>query len=245
MEYSLRAMELWFQQLPGSLLLEIENRALTSWFSNHTNVGIHCLQMGGPSDLSLIHAAPFLHKVYLSTYISNLSYSSRVQSNLETLPIISDSVDAFVLVHLLEFSAAPEQLLEETYRILTPAGQLILLVLNPWSLWGMARFKLNRQGFPWSGRFYSAVKIKRWLQSVGYSIILSKTLCFRPVLYDAHQCERWSFLESIGSYCFAGLGATSLIIAQKQKIGMTPIRADLKHRQVKAGRRIIESTTYR
>lgn len=244
MEYSLRAMELWFQQLPGSLLLEIENKALTNWFSNHTNAGIYCLQMGGPSDLSLIRAAPFLHKVYLSTYVSSMSHSSCIQSSLDTLPIMPDSVDAFVLVHLLEFAATPEQLLEEIYGILTPEGQLILLVLNPWSLWGMARFKLNRQGFPWSGQFYSVVKIKRWLQSVGYSIILSKSVCFRPVLYDAHQCERWSCLESIGSYCFAGLGASSLIIAQKHKVGMTPIRV-LKHRQVKVGRRIIESTTYR
>lgn len=243
MEYSLRAMELWFQHLPGSLLLELESKALASCFARTT--GTHCLQMGGPSDLRLIQSAHYSHKAYLSTQPLSASHFSRVQFSSDELPILSDSVDAIVLAHLLEFSTSPAQLLKEIYRALVPEGQLILLAFNPWSLWGIARLQHGKKGFPWSGKFYSSHKIKHWLRECGYSIVLSKTLFSRPALRDARQSRRWSFIESFGSYFFPGFGAVSLIVAQKQRLGMTPIKVSLNHRRVKVGGHIVEPTTYR
>lgn len=243
MEYSLRAMELWFQHLPGSLLLELERVALGNCFSRLS--GSHCLQIGGPSDLRLIHSAHYPHKTFLSTQYTSAAHSSRVQFSLDALPILPGSVDAVVLAHLLEFAESPFELLKETHRILAPEGQLILLTFNPWSLWGLSRLMRSKRGFPWSGQFYSTIQIKRWLHNLGYSIVLSKTLCFRPVLHEAHQCERWSFMETLGSYCFPGFGAVSLFVVQKQEVGMTPIKVSLNRRRVKVGGRAIEPTTYR
>lgn len=243
MEYSLRAMELWFQHLPGSLLLELERDAIEDCFLQST--GSHCLQIGGPSDLRLIRSAHYPHKAFLSTQLTSATHSSHVQFGLDALPILPGSVDAVVLAHLLEFAESPYELLKETHRILAPEGQLVLLTFNPCSLWGLSRLKRGKRGFPWSGQFYSIARVKRWLRDVGYSIVSSKTLCFRPVLHDAHQCERWSFMETLGSYCFPSFGAVSFMILQKKEIGMTPIKVSWKRRRVKVGGRAIEPTTYR
>lgn len=241
MEYSLRAMELWFQHTPGSFLLERERAALAEWFLACS--GTHCLQIGGPSDLRFLQSAHFPHKVYLGTEYSSAAAGSRIQTNLEALPLLANSVDMAVLVHMLEFSESPEALLNETYRILAPEGQLILFAFNPWR-WGVRRVKHGKRGFPWSGNFYSSGKLKRWLQEAGYSIVSTKTLCFQPIFEGANS-NRWSFMERVGATFFPGFGAVIFIVAQKREEGMTAIRAVCKPRRVKIRGGVIEPTTYR
>lgn len=242
MEYSLRAMELWFQHLPGSMLLQLETDALSSWFEHIS--GMHCLQIGGPSNLAMIKSANYLHKTYLSPQYGSAMHHARIQSSLDELPFLRSSIDAIVLTHMLEFSISPRQFIKETHRILAPSGQLILFSFNPWSLWGITRHRRNKRGFPWAGNFYSGLRIKTWLRQAGYSILLSKTLSFRPPLHDIKRCNRWAFMETVGAYCFPGWGAVSFMIAQKKELGVTPIKISWNRRLVKVGG-IIEPTTYR
>ena len=234
-------MELWFQHLPGSLLLELEMALMSKWFSQ--SAGTHCLQIGGPSHLPLLKTAHFLHKIYLSTQWVGSASSAGVQSSLDDLPFLTGRIDAVVLAHLLEFADSPRQLLAEIHRVLSPGGQLFLLSFNPISLWGLTRFQRNRRGFPWSGEFYSSIKIKRWLQASGYSIIASKTLCFRPPMHNLHQSRRWRFLETLGAYCLPGLGAVNFIVAQKNEMPMTPRVSSWERRRVKVRGNIAEPTT--
>ena len=62
-----------------------------------------------------------------------------VQARLGHLPFASDSIDAVVLPHTLEFEADPHGLLREVDRVLTGEGQLLVLGFRPFSLWGVAR----------------------------------------------------------------------------------------------------------
>ena len=55
---------------------------------------------------------------------------------LDELPLAPKSVDVIILVHVLEFIPSPPVLLREVYQALAPGGQLIIVNLNPWSLWG-------------------------------------------------------------------------------------------------------------
>ena len=57
--------------------------------------------------------------------------------HLDELPLAPESVDVIVMVHVLEFIAKPPVLLREVYQALAPGGQLIIVSLNPWSLWGI------------------------------------------------------------------------------------------------------------
>jgi len=241
MEYRLRAMELWFQHLPGSMLIEIETEHLSKWLASTR--GEHLLQIGGPSNLQMVKQAHFAHKIYLSTQFISSSHAACMQSSLEALPILPGSVDVVVLAHMLEFAESPQQLLQEIHHSLAPNGQLLIMTFNPYSQWGMSRFSRGKRGFPWSGHFYSQCKIKKWLRQIGYSIISNKTLCYRPTLHDAHQCQRLKFMESIGQVCFPWFGAVTFVAAQKKEIAMTPIKAKWWERKIKVGSTYAEPTT--
>lgn len=51
----------------------------------------------------------------------------------EDLPIETESVDVVVLMHALDFSDSPHQLLREVHRVLTPHGHLVILGNNRYS----------------------------------------------------------------------------------------------------------------
>ena len=55
------------------------------------------------------------------------------------LPVVSDSIDAALLPHILEFATDPYAIVREADRVLVGEGQLLVLGFRPWSLWGYAR----------------------------------------------------------------------------------------------------------
>jgi SAM-dependent methyltransferase len=86
------------------------------------------------------------------------------------LPIASDSVDAVLLAHALEFSADPHALLREVDRILTGEGQLLVLGFRPWSLWGL-RSLASRGAFPPGVQhLMSERRLRDWLVLLGYEL---------------------------------------------------------------------------
>ncbi|MEZ5458670.1 MAG: methyltransferase domain-containing protein [Steroidobacteraceae bacterium] len=78
---------------------------------------------------------------------STLRAGADVQSWLTQLPVASDSVDAVLLPHTLEFETDPYAVLREVDRVLTGEGKLLVLGFHPWSLWGL-RAKATRGGWP-------------------------------------------------------------------------------------------------
>ena len=86
------------------------------------------------------------------------------------LPIASDSVDAVLLAHALEFATDPYALLREVDRILTGEGQLLVLGFRPWSLWGL-RTQASRGAFPPGvQRLLSERRLRDWLVLLGYEV---------------------------------------------------------------------------
>ena len=63
------------------------------------------------------------------------------------LPVSSDSVDAVLLPHTLEFASDPYAIVREVDRVLVGEGQLLVLGFRPWTLWGI-RARASRSGFP-------------------------------------------------------------------------------------------------
>lgn len=235
MEYRPKAMELWYREAPGSLLLQYEQQQLAGLLAKIP--GEQLLQIGGPSDLSLVKSSIIRRQFFLSPYFPARSHTLRLQASLEALPLQVESIDLTVLVHMLAFAKQPQQLLQEIYTALSPGGQLIILGFNPYSAWGLAKWRRGRRGFPWEGRFWPASKLRYWLRSIGYSIVVSKTLCFRPPAEHAKQWQKQLYLESLGSVCLPWFGGIYLLLARKNTPGMTPLAEQwwLKSRKVKNG----------
>lgn len=95
-------------------------------------------------------------------------------ARLPQLPIASGTVDAVLLPHTLEFLPDPKAMIREADRVLAGEGQLIIVGLRPFSLWGL-RARLSPGAFPPGLRNLLAKRrVCDWLALLGYEIIASR-----------------------------------------------------------------------
>lgn len=139
------------------------------------------------------------------------------------LPITSDSVDAVLLPHTLEFAADPYSIVREVDRVLVAEGQLIVMGFRPWSLWGL-RARASRNGFPPSmRRVLSQGRVQEWLELLGYEVV-----AHRHYLY-ASPWSRPAASEAAGTALRRGLvnpmpAGAYLLKARKRVYTLTPVR---------------------
>lgn len=107
-------------------------------------------------------------------------------------PIPNDSVDRLVLMHGLETSDQPSNVLEEAARVLTPGGRLMVIVPNRGGLW--SRMDGTPFGF---GRPYSTAQLEAQLKRHGFLTERTATALYAPPnggrfwLRMADWMERW------------------------------------------------------
>lgn len=196
----------WLKREPGSLLIEMEKAQLQRLL--RPILGDYLIQIGGLPELTA--ASPIRFKWYLNTQAK----SGSIQVALDELPLLPESVDVVVMVHVLEFVAKPQIILREAYQALAAGGQIIILSLNPCSLWGLG----GEVPHVWT-----AWKVKHWLHDLRMRVVMSDTFCFRPPLHSVHWWRRLFWLEAFGAFCFPSLGGFYILAAQKRVAGKTPI----------------------
>jgi SAM-dependent methyltransferase len=140
------------------------------------------------------------------------------------LPVSSDSVDAALLPHTLEFASDPYAIVREVDRVLVGEGQLLVLGFRPWSLWGL-RAGASRLGFPPGlRRVLPERRVRDWLVLLGYEVVAA-----RSYLY----CSPWSSGRSAGvgteRILNRGImnpfpGSAYLLKARKRIYTLTPVR---------------------
>ena len=214
MPQRLNTMELLYQSLAGSILLDYDTQQLQA-FMRHS-LGDYLLQIGGPRDFKLAEHSLIKNKVYLSPTRSSVKDEFSIQAGLTELPIIPNSIDLVLMPHMLEFMHDPIHVLEEVKQALAPAGMVVILGFNAYSLWGLQRWRQGRRGFPWHGQFRTLGQVKRWLQQLGFHIVARRTMFFHGPFGKRPQPQRWAMLEALGQTCFPWLGGVYLIIGQKR-----------------------------
>jgi SAM-dependent methyltransferase len=70
---------------------------------------------------------------------------------LTAIPLPTASIDRVLVVHALEFSEQPEDMLEEIWRILTPGGRLMVVAPARSGLWARVDHTPFGHGQPYSG----------------------------------------------------------------------------------------------
>lgn len=175
----------------------------------------------------------------------------------EALAIASESVDAVLLPHALEFVDNPHAVLREVERILRTDGQLVILGFNPWGWWG-CRHLLARHGFP-SGarRMISDRRLQDWLRLLDFKV--EHAAFYHLFLPQAPRSwgRAWRRLMArFGRNRQTGKrrGRRSLfrrlpffagcyvLVARKQRVLVTPIRMTWKRRMPVVGG-LVEPTT--
>ena len=94
----------------------------------------------------------------------------------EELPLFDSSIDRMLLVHSLEHAENPRETLNEIWRVLSPAGRVVIVVPNRRGVW--ARFEHTPFG---TGRPYSRGQLTELLREANFTpASWSEALLFPP-----------------------------------------------------------------
>jgi SAM-dependent methyltransferase len=172
-------LESWYARDNGQYLMQV-TRAATQEFLD-TAFGYHLLQLGVRGGKPLCQDSPIHHRLYCA---DKASEGVSVVAEPDELPLDSDSVDAVIAHHCLEFAANPHQVLREIQRVLTPQGQLLIIGFNPFSLFGCkARVRALLRDPLWSRhRPVSEHRLTDWLHLLGCEVLDTRRLYGLPPL---------------------------------------------------------------
>ncbi|MDZ7736113.1 MAG: methyltransferase domain-containing protein [Gammaproteobacteria bacterium] len=235
----------WFRQMPGASLLQSEQAVLAEWLPDL--FGYHIIQLGRLDDSDMLQASRITHKA-----VAEIDATARTDDHTAVtcagnyLPLASDSVDVLLLPHVLEFESHPHQVLRECERVLIGEGHLLIFTFNPWSLWGLWRLVLSwRERAPWSGHFFSAFRLHDWLHLLGFEILETRELYYRPPLKRSSVLQKLHFMEKLGRWCWPWFGGVHAILARKHVVPLTPVRELWRERRRMIASGFAEPTAHR
>jgi len=235
----------WLRTAPGGYLLGWEQACLDELVSGV--FGYHALQLG-LAELDALRANRMPHRWAATDTlqqpepielpaaedgISRLSLHGHValHCDFDALPFPSDSLDLVVLPHTLELARDPHLTLSEVERVLVPEGRVVIVGLNPASLWGL-RQRMARGGermgigrhrelfLPRAGEFLGYWRVRDWLRLLSFEVEAGRFGCWRPPLASQAWLGRFAWLEPLGARWWPVFGAVYAISAVKRVRGM-------------------------
>ena len=243
---SIIELGVWLTTPPGQYLLAWEqerlDRAVADVF------GFHALQLGLP-EVDTLRANRMPHRWVASDGavapepiamppppddVILLPDSSALPVALhcepESLPFGDQSLDLVVMPHTLELAADPHRALAEVARVLRPEGRVVVVGLNPASLWGVrqrlghARLKLaggQRSLFlPRAGEFIGYWRLRDWLRLLDFEVEAGRFGCWRPPNASQRWLDRFAWMDRVGERWWPVLGAVYCVVAVKRVRGM-------------------------
>lgn len=201
----------WFESALGRYTLDRERE----WLDSVTPdiFGFNAIQLGLPQ-LDLLRESRIVHRHTVSP-----SGDARVLAQFHELPFEAQSIDLCVLPHTLDFTERPHEILREVDRVVRPEGRILIIGFNPWSLYGLRRL-WSQECAPWNGHFVSLVRMKDWLQLLGFEPADGRLACYIPPVQSAKWQSRWQFLEKQGDRWWGVAGGVYMLDAVKRVQGM-------------------------
>lgn len=209
----------WMHSPLGEALLNAEREALAPVLSRV--FGYHVLQLSCAPDVDMLGDCLVCHKIgFAPTWHEK---RATAVADIESLPLETDSIDAVLLHHALDFTQDSHRLLREATRVLMPGGRLFIVGFNPVSMWGVGSMLRWRPQTPWNARFISNRRLADWLSLLDFRVEKVTYGGFLPpvkhprVLSHAADFEHW--LDRFGN----PTGAFYLVVASKQRVPLIPV----------------------
>ena len=127
------------------------------------------------------------------------------------LPLVESVVDLALVVHGLELTDAPQDMLREIWRVLSPQGRLLLVVPNRRGVW--ARFDTSPFGH---GQPYSRPQLSRLLRESQFSVIAWAHALYFPPSTSGAVLSAAPAIERLGSRLMPALSGVIIVEAVKQ-----------------------------
>lgn len=213
-----RKLQDWYASPAGQVLHDELQDALPRLLSGL--FGYYALQVGSLSgEIDLLQGSPIGQKIHMDP---DPERGALAASPL-ALPFQQDTLDLIVLLHTLDFSHDPHQVLREVYRVLISEGHLVLVGFNPISMMGLAKLAMLRsKRVPWTGHFYTARRLRDWLSLLDFTIIETEYIGLRPPVQNLRVQQRLQVLSHASRYGLARLGGVQIFVARKRVLTLTP-----------------------
>jgi SAM-dependent methyltransferase len=145
-------------------------------------------------------------------------------SHAAQLGILSQSIDAVLLPHTLEFEPEPQAVIREVDRVLVGEGHVLILGFEPAGFWAVRHY-LARRGFP-PGLVgtLSRRRLRDWLTLLGFDVVSTRTFLHALPLASLESAAATRALERLGSRLGGRFGSVYLLKARKRVYTLTPIR---------------------
>lgn len=143
----------------------------------------------------------------------------------EELPLVDASIDRMLLVHSLEHAENPRETLKEIWRVLSPAGRVVIVVPNRRGVW--ARFEHTPFG---TGRPFSRSQLNELLRDANFTpSAWSEALLFPPsqrgFVLRSHR-----LMERMGRRFWPIFSGVVVVEAQKRLYQGVPVAARASRR---------------
>jgi SAM-dependent methyltransferase len=209
----------WLQTPLGEALLQQESRVVEEALDGI--FGEQCLQLGMWGDNRTF--LRFSRTQRSSLIAETPEGEPSVVAELHRLPVDSDSIDAVLLPHTLDYSDRPHELLREVDRVLRSNGHVVILGFKPVGLWGLRRLVPGAAMPPGADHLISDRRLKDWLKLLDMRIQGASRYFFRWPLTGnkARGSSKW---ERRGQTWWPELAACYMLTAQKRVSTLTPVR---------------------
>jgi SAM-dependent methyltransferase len=221
---SFEAVRRWLKSPLGQALQQQEARIVEEAFDGI--FGEQCLQLGLWGDPRAFLKYPRIRRCASLAEPDNVTAEDGrpdVCAQLNLLPIASESIDAVILPHTLEFNAKPQAIIREVHRILRSDGHVVILGFKPGGLWGLRRLVPGLGLPPAAENLISDRQLSDWLQLLDLRIHQTARYFFRWPISGSRglNSQVW---DRRGRSWWTEFGACYMLKAQKRLLTLTPVR---------------------
>ncbi len=188
------ALESWFDTPLGERILAAERRCCEQTLSGLS--GYRLGHLGASPGHDLISCFAMRHRFKLVAGVpgdGSESVDKVLPSNkgnvapagfarFDALPLPTETIDAIILHHALDFSPSPHEVLNEAARVVTAGGHLVIIGFNPFSSFGLAKWPgvLLGSNPAWRHHSLRISRIVDWLTLLGFEVTHRQGYFCRP-----------------------------------------------------------------
>lgn len=241
-EFPLAHLQDWYRTPLGREVARLECASVQGLLN--TTFGYHLVQIGATEVFREVLASSRIRHRVLMPFESEPGLDGpRVVGAVHQLPFASDSIDAVLLPHTLDFVSDPRGVLDEVERILIPEGRVLIVGFNALSSWGARRLLWrSKRRMPWCGRFHRPGQVRNWLSARGCDLECCEYRLFCPPLVSL-QGARCAAFDLLGRRFWPILGGIYVMRAVKRVATVTPLRPRLANPSALLSGRAVRPTT--
>ena len=207
-----RSLDDWFYTSVGKKVSYAIINEIGQLFENF--LGKNILQIGSCGLNHLTEKFHYHHQLILTPF--TLSQGQQIVSDMLTIPLEKNSVDCVIAPFSIEIIRDVNHTLFEFDRVLKPEGFLIIVGINPWSLWGAAyKLGLLDQLSHALRKLYSSLTLKRILSHHDYQQVSHSNFYYIPPIFNEVYLGKLEFMNQIGKMLWPFPSAFYCLVMKK------------------------------